>query len=162
MTADEFPRFLLIIRERLVPGTEEAYAETESEIAAACATLNGPHPYLALVAGPNEIWWLNAFASREEKDRTEAAYARNEPLMAKLEALRARKEGFLDALTTTLTEYRGGSALRFAGARFFVIRITRDAREGAVFESPEGERRIAKPQPKASPRAGETARRFRL
>jgi len=147
-TQEQAPQFLLIVRERLRPGMEEAYRKNELEIAVACATLKCPHPYLALasVAGPKEIWWLNAFASQEEKDQLEPAYARNEPLMAKLRPLGKRKEGFREALTTTLTEYRpdlsGGAVLRVVGTRFFVINITQGEREavGAVFESPDGER----------------------
>lgn len=142
------PQFLLIVRERLRPAMDEAYRKNELEIAAACATLKCPHPYLALasVVGPKEVWWLNAFASQEEKDQLEAAYARNEPLMSKLRPLGKRKEGFREALTTTLTEYRrdlsGGAVWRVVGARFFVISVAQDERQavGSVFESPDGER----------------------
>jgi hypothetical protein len=145
---EQFSQFLLIARERLRPGMEHAYNENESELAAACAALECPHPYLALasVAGPPEVWWFNAFASQQERDQLGSAYARNEPLMAKLGPLGKRKEGFRETLSTTLTEYRprlsGGVALRVAGARFFVIHITREQREatGAVFESSDGER----------------------
>jgi hypothetical protein len=140
--------FLLIVRERLRPGMEQAYNENELELATAAATLNCPHPYLALesVTRPKEVWWLNAFASREENDQLEGAYAQNEPLMAKLTELGKRKEGFREALSTTLIEYRpdlsGGAMLQLAGARFLVISIIRDGREvpGAVFESSDGER----------------------
>lgn len=142
------PLFLLIVRERLRPGMEEAYDENELELAATCAALKCPHPYLALasVAGPKEVWWLNAFASREERDQLEAAYARNKPLMAKLIELGTRKEGYREVLSTTLTEYRSdlssGVVLQLAGARFLVMTITHDEREigGAVFESSERER----------------------
>lgn len=147
-TQDSAPQFLLIVRERLRRGMEEAYGKNELKIAAACATLKCPHPYLALapVAGPKEVWWLNAFASQEEKNQLESAYARNEPLMGKLRPLGKRKEGFREALTTTFMEYRpdlsGGAALRLVGARFLVININQDEREaaGAVFESSDGER----------------------
>jgi hypothetical protein len=127
---------------------EQAYDENELALAAACARLKCPHPYLALtsVAVPREVWWLNAFASQEEKDQLDAAYARNEPLMAKLTELGRRKEGYREALSTTLTQYRsdlsGGVMLRLAGARFFVMTVIRDDREiaGAVFESFDRER----------------------
>jgi hypothetical protein len=140
--------FLLIVRERLRPGMEQAYNENELELATACATLNCPHPYLALesVAGLKEVWWLNAFASREEMDQLEGVYAQNEPLMAKLTELGKRKEGFRETLSTTLTEYRpdlsGGVMLQLVGGRFFVMNIIGDGREvpGAVFESSDGER----------------------
>jgi hypothetical protein len=147
-TQEQSVLFLLIVRERLRPGMEQAYNENELELATACATLNCPHPYLALesVAGPKEVWWLNAFASQEEKDQLEGAYAQNEPLMTKLTELGKRKEGFREALSTTLTEYRpdlsGGVMLQLAGARFLVISIIRDERDvaGAVFESSDRER----------------------
>jgi hypothetical protein len=147
-TEEQPPRFLLIVRERLRTGMEEAYGKNEVALAAACATLKGPHPYLALasVAGPQEVWWLNAFASQEEKDQLDFAYARNEPLMAKLRPLGKRKEGYREQLTSTMTEYRpdlsDGTMWRVAGARFFVINITRHEHEaaGAVFESSDGDR----------------------
>ena len=147
-TQEQVPAFLLIVREGLRPGSDEAYAKNESKIAAVCARLNCPHPYLALapVAGPTEVWWLNAFASREEKDQLEPAYARNERLMAQLRPLGKRKEAFRHALTTTLTEYRPdlshGTVWRSSGARFFVIDLNQGGREavGPVFESAEGQR----------------------
>jgi hypothetical protein len=147
-TPEKPPLFLLIVRERLRPGMEQAYNENELELATACATLRCPHPYLALAseAGSKEVWWLNAFASQQERDQLEAAYARNEPLMTKLTELGKRKEGYREALSTTLIEYRpnlsGGVMLRIAGARFFVMTIIRRDREvaGAVFESSDRER----------------------
>jgi hypothetical protein len=149
-TQEETPQFLLIVRERLRPGSDEAYDKNELQLAEACATLKCPHPYLALasVAGPQEVWWLNAFASREERDELEPAYARNELLMARLRLLGKRKEDFRDSLTTTMTEYRPDSSgipiWRIVGARFFVINTTHDEGEsaGAVFESSAGERFI--------------------
>jgi hypothetical protein len=147
-TQDATPQFLLIVRERLRPGSEDAYEKNELQIANACASLKCPHPYLALasVAGPKEVWWLNAFASQQERDDLGTAYARNERLMAKLLPLGKRKEDFRDALTTTMTEYRpelsGSAVWRVTGARFFVISTKQDAGEaaGAVFESSDGQR----------------------
>ena len=144
---ENVPRLLLIVREQLRPGTEDDYATTELQIAGACARFQCPHPYLGLVsdAEPQEVWWLNAFASEEEKDQVGAAYARNESLMAALGPLGARKEEFRQALTTTLTAYRSGvstvGAWRIGGARFFVVNsgAVRDA-VGSVFESPAGDR----------------------
>jgi len=144
-THEETPQFLLIVRERLRPGTDEAYDKNESQLADACARLKCPHPYLALasVAAPREVWWLNAFVSQEERDGLGAAYARNEPLMAELQPLGKRKEDFREALVTTMTEYRldlsGRAVLRFAGARFFVI-DTEGESAGAVFQSSDGGR----------------------
>ncbi len=152
-TLEKPPLFLLIVRERLRPEMEQAYSQNELELATASATLKCPHPYLALasVAGPKEVWWLNAFASQEEKDQLGAAYARNEALMAKLTELGKRKEGYRETLSTTSTEYRpnlsGGVILRIAGARFFAMTVVRDEREvaGAVFESSDRERFVVAP-----------------
>jgi hypothetical protein len=149
---EDTPRFLLIVRERVRPGSEDAYNANEVQIAAACARLQCPHPYLALapVAGPREVWWLNAFASPEERDALDAAYARNEPLMAALKPLGKRKEEFREQLTSTMTEYRGdvsGGVLRIAGARFLIVGTSREQRQphGAVFESSGGERFVIAP-----------------
>ena len=141
------PQLLLIVREQLRPGTEDDYAENELQVAAACARFECPHPYLALAsqAEPVEVWWLNAFASDEEKDQVGAAYGRNETLMAALRPLGARKESFRVALTTTLTAYRSDvsreGTWRIGGARFFVVNPA-GVREaiGSVFESPDGDR----------------------
>jgi hypothetical protein len=142
------PEFLLLVREQLRPGSDEAYAKNELKIAAACARLKCPHPYLALasLAGPKEVWWLNAFASRQEKDQLDAAYARNERLMSQLRPLGRRKEAFRHALTTTLMTYRPDlsrdTVWRFTGAHFFVINLAQGEREaaGPVFESSDGQR----------------------
>jgi hypothetical protein len=149
-TQEKVPELLLLVREQLRPGSDEAYAKNELKIVAACARLKGPHPYLALasLAGPREVWWLNAFASQEEKDQLEAAYARNRRLMSQLQPLGRRKEAFRDALTTTLMTYRPdlspGAVWRFSGAHFFVISLAQGGREavGPVFESSDGKRLV--------------------
>jgi hypothetical protein len=146
-TQDKTPQFLLIVRERLRPGSEEAYDENELQLATVCATLKCPHPYLALatVSGSKEVWWLNAFASQEERDGLEASYASNESLMAAMRPLGKRKEEFREALNSTMTEYRrdlsGGCVLRIAGSRFFVINTAQDPRtpKGAVFQAADGQ-----------------------
>lgn len=145
---DQPPRFLLIVRERVRPESLEAYDRNEREIATACSRLTCPHPYLALVsvAGPNEVWWLNAFASRAEREQVRVTYARNQPLMTALEPLARRKEGLRDDLTTWLAEYQPElsrrAAWRVPGTRFFVLTVDTPERsaEGAVFESPDGQR----------------------
>jgi hypothetical protein len=147
-TQEETPLFLLIVRERVRPGSEEAYDRNELQLAAVCARLKCPHPYLALASAhsPEEVWWLNAFASQEERDGLEAAYARNEPLMAEMRPLGKRKEDLRETLTSIMTSYRrdlsGNAALRIAGARFLVIDSPsyKGATAGAVFESSAGKR----------------------
>ena len=140
------PELLLIVREQLRPGCEAAYGDAESEIAAASARLGCPHPYLALspVDGTPEVWWLNSFASGEEQAQVEAAYARNQPMMAALQTLAERKRDLVQEVTTVLATRRaelGRDSLRVAGARFFVVsRAPLPDGAGAAFESPEGER----------------------
>ena len=144
---EETPQFLLIVREWLRPGSDAAYNKNELQLATACATLECPHPYLALasVAKAREVWWLNAFASAEERDGLDDAYARNKPLMAALVPLGKRKEDFREALTTIRTTYRsdlgGRSGLRIAGARFLIVSSTKSqgASSGSMFESSDGE-----------------------
>lgn len=144
---DQPPSLLLIVRERLRAAMVDAYARNEREIAASCAALNCPHPYLALASDDLlEVWWLNAFTSEEEQKEVESAYTRNDALMARLTPLGGRKAEFRESLSTTLTRYRpeasGGSTLQIAGARFFVVGTAREPPDtgGAVFEGPEGER----------------------
>ena len=94
MQGEPVPELLLIVRERVRPDSAEAYDANERQIAAACARLECPHPYLALapVSGPREVWWLNAFCSQEEKDQIEATYAHNQPLLAELGPLGKRRK----------------------------------------------------------------------
>ena len=138
-------QFLLIVRESLRPGSESAYDENERMLAAACATLNCPHPYLALtpIDRPREVWWLNAYRSAEERDSVGGAYARNEPLMAALVPLGKRKEEFRETLSTTTTTYRpdlsAGTGLRITGARFLIVSSSKETSSAAIFESPDGE-----------------------
>ena len=146
------PQFLLIARERLRPGSEEAYDKNEVQLASVCVTLGCPHPYLALatVTAPVEVWWLNAFESAEERDGLDLAYAQNEPLMAALLPLGKRKEEFRASLTTTMVEFRrdlSERALRIEGARFFVVAAAEDARAsiGAVFQATDETRLVVMP-----------------
>jgi hypothetical protein len=145
-TADEIPQFLLIARERLRPGAEDAYDANESKLASACATLGCPHAYLALATtrGPKEVWWFNAFTSKQEMDGLDATYAQNGRLMAALRPLGKRKADFRESFTSTTAELRrvssGASIFRISGARFFVVHTASDAplESAAVFKAPGG------------------------
>lgn len=145
---DDEPRFLLIARERLRPGSADAYNENEIQIATACAALNGPHPYLALVslAGPTEVWWVNAFASAEECDGLGEAYARNELLMTTIVPLGKRKEDFRETFTATALTRRQNvdraAGLQIAGARYFIVSPMNDVNisgSAAIFDDPDGQ-----------------------
>lgn len=144
----EEPQFLLIARERLRPGSEDAYSENEIQIATACAALKCPHPYLALLSliDPTDVWWVNAFTSAEERDGVGEAYARNEALMTKLAALGERKAAFRGTFTTVALTRRpdmdGSAGLQIAGARYFIIGTTKNAktsRSAAIFDAPAGQ-----------------------
>ena len=138
---------LLIARERLIPGMEQAYAAIEAEIAAVAAALHCPHPYLALTPDDGrEVWWFNTFASEEEMRAVESAYAANSALMAKFVPLIERKAAYRESVSQTLTRAQpqasGGATLQIPGARFTIVATTGEVPHtgGAVFEGPEGER----------------------
>ena len=139
------PELLLIVRERLRPGCEAAYGDAESAIAEASARLGCPHPYLALapVDGTPEVWWLNTFSSGEEQAQVDAAYARNQPLMAALQSFGERKQRFVEEVTTVVATRGadpGGDPLHVCGARFLVVSRTPPADAVDVaFQSPDGE-----------------------
>jgi hypothetical protein len=71
--------------------------------------------------------------------------------MAELRPLSKRKEQLRQALSTTLTTHRpdlsAAAAWRVDGARFFVVALGAGDRqpEGAVFESPDGQRFVITP-----------------
>jgi hypothetical protein len=139
---DETPRFLLLVRERVRPGREAAYNENELRLASACATWNCPHPYLGLVsvANPREIWWLNAFASPEERDGIDQAYAQNQALMTALVPLGRRKEDFREAIESVQASYQSGPRLVIAGARFLVVISSKELLSPATtFQTTNGE-----------------------
>jgi GNAT superfamily N-acetyltransferase len=145
-TQDDTPRFLLIVRERLRPGSEDPYDQAELRIAAVSAGMRCPHPYLALASAsdPLEVWWLNAFASQAEKDDVDAAYARNEALMTEMRLLGKRKAHCIEAATDSWLEYRperSDAGLRIAGSRFLVIGTSDPVVfPAAIYESAAGER----------------------
>jgi hypothetical protein len=142
------PEVLMIVQERLKPNSVRAYDRNEREIARTSARLKSPHPYLALesVSGAKEVWWLNAFESRADKDRVMQAYERNHELAVELRKLGGRKAAFRYAPVTIVATYRGDlsdeRAWRMSGARFFVVTVTNEVRkfDGSVFEAPHGRR----------------------
>jgi hypothetical protein len=144
---------LQIYREPVKPGSEAAYRAIEDETARACAELKCPHPHLAMepLAGPREVWWLNTFASEEERQPVIRDYERNDALMAVLRRSNQRKAGVTGAGTERFLAYRQdlsrGVSWSPAGARFIVVTVTRRDRlpEGAVFEGGDGMRFVLRP-----------------
>src|SRR5882672_11321412 len=84
---------LQVVREPIAVGDEAAYEAIEDDTARACAEFECPHPHLALepISGPREVWWLNLFASEDDRRRVVDEYARNAPLMATLVRNSTRK-----------------------------------------------------------------------
>src|SRR6185295_13370967 len=137
---------LQIHRDTLKPGTEAAFDAIERDAARACRGLNCPHPHVAIVAitapavrgagAPEvkEVWWLNLFASNDEKQRVYAAYASNAPLMAALGDVGTRRHDVIasevDVFATYCADLSRGAEWRVAGARFFVVLVT--ARESRM------------------------------
>jgi len=154
---------LQIHRDTLKPGTEAAFDAIERDAARACRGLNCPHPHVAIVAitapavrgagAPEvkEVWWLNLFASNDEKQRVYAAYASNAPLMAALGDVGTRRHDVIASEVDVFATYRAdlsrGAEWRVAGARFFVVVVTaRESRmDGVVFEAADGTRYVFHP-----------------
>src|SRR5438105_3295144 len=104
-------QLLLVVREELQPDSAAAYATNESAIARMCDRLRCPHPYLALVPvdgsrGVREVWWLNAFASPQDKERVDRAWARNTRILTQLRPFSDRKQQLRQAVITSIITYR--------------------------------------------------------
>jgi hypothetical protein len=140
------PALVQLYHERLKPGAEATYSKNEEGIAGVCARFKCPNPYLALesVAGPKEVWWLNAFASEADRDRVGRAYEQNMEVTAALRDLAQRKKELLyepeDFVATYRPDLSHGCGWRMEGARFFVMTIagTDGKAVGCVFEAPRG------------------------
>ena len=147
------PAIVQLHHERLKPGAEAAYSKNEEGIAGVCARFKCPNPYLALesVAGPKEVWWLNAFASEADRDRVGRAYEQNVEVTAALRDLAERKKQLLyepeDFVATYLRDLSHECSWRIAGARFFVVTVTNAERkaDGCVFDAPPATRFVIAP-----------------
>jgi hypothetical protein len=153
MAQERPPTILQIYRDSLKPGREAAFKTVEEDAARICAELKFPHSHLAIesLSGPKEVWWLNAFESKDDKQRVADDYAKNPALKAALEGITRRKEGLTEAPVNVYATYRAdlsrGAPWKVAGARFFVVSVTKgDPRaEGPVFEAPDGTRFCLRP-----------------
>jgi len=146
MARAEPPRLLQVVREPINAGADAAYEEIENEIATACVVLKCPHPHLALetLTSPREIWWLNFFATEEQRLQVTRAYESNRPLMDVLIRNSERKSHCTGPVVDQLWRYRpdlGGTAFAdLLGARYAVVSFGEgaiDAR-GPVFENADG------------------------
>ena len=136
---------LQIYRERVKAGREADYRAVEEEAARICARHRFPNPHLAMEAesGPKEVWWLNAFASEEARQRVSADYEADAELVRALTEHGRRKQGLTEAPIDVVTTYRpdlSRTPWDPAGARFLVVRTAERelSSEGSVFEAPDG------------------------
>lgn len=153
LAAEQPPNILQIFRESLKPGSEAAYQTIEDETARLCVVLECPHPHVAIapLAGPKEVWWLNAFESEAARQRVVDAYVQNLPLMAALDRSSRLKAAITGTPIDVLARYRPdlsrGAGWTLRGARFVVVAISDHdiTASGAVYEAPDGTRYILKP-----------------
>jgi hypothetical protein len=144
---------LQIHRDRVRPGREAVYRAVEEEAARLCVEHGCPHPHLAIesLAGPVEVWWLNAFESEADRERVVAAYASNGPLSAALAEIHGRRQGLLESDIDVFAQYKPhmsrGVQLTVRGTRFMAVTVTRgdDLPDGAVFETSDGTRYVFAP-----------------
>ena len=137
---------LQIYRERVKAGRETDYRAVEEQAARICARHRFPNPHLALEAesGPHEVWWLNAFASEEARQRVTAVYEANAELVQALTEHGRRKQGLTEAPIDVRDDVPPGPEPRRSGIpperRFFVVRTAERelSSEGSVFEAPAG------------------------
>ena len=141
---------LLIHRDTLKPGCEAAFKAIEEDAARFCAELNCTHSHVAIQAlnDPRQVWWLNQFASEEDKQRVADGFANNHPLMAALAGIRTRRQDVIERDEEVFAEHRPhlsrGTPWAIAGARFFVAEVTsgEPLTQGAVFETADGTRYV--------------------
>ena len=81
------PQILEVYREFWKPENVAASQKIEVEAAQICLDLKCPHPYLGLesLTGPNEVWFLNGFASSTELKQVGDDYQENTALMEGLD-----------------------------------------------------------------------------
>ena len=146
------PPRLLIVRDTLVAGQEAAFETIEREAAGFCASLHCPNVHVAIesLSGPKEVWWLTPFIDEADKQRILDAYAKNAALTTALAGITKRREGIVAASTEVFTTHRadlsGGASWEIAGARFFIVTVTKgtSALLGLVFETDDGTRYVVR------------------
>ena len=149
-----FPsKIVQIHRDRVKPGHEPTYRAVEEEAARMCVEHGCPHPHLAIesLAGPTEVWWLNAFESEADRQRVVDAYRGNAALTAALADIRTRRQGLLDMDVDVFAQFKPelsrGQQWQIAGSRFIRVTMTTDddLPPGTVFEDASGTRYVFTP-----------------
>jgi hypothetical protein len=162
---------LQVYRDTVKPGQEERYRAVEEDAARICARHGFPNPHLAIesLTGPKEVWWLNAFASESARQGVVKDYEGNPDLVGALGEITRRRQELIGAPIDLLAQYKPdlghGRPWDPAGARFFVVTVTRGTVEAlaSVFEAPDGTRFFLTPtrtqaeaESTAAARGGET------
>ena len=137
---------LLIAREPLVAGRENAYREIEEETARLSARLGCPHPYLAMesLTGPKEIWWFNGFDSPDDQRQVGEAYQKNATFFEALKKNSDRKAAVTGKIIEMVAHHRPdltrGAPWILGHARFLAITVSKDRPSGigTVFQADDG------------------------
>jgi hypothetical protein len=149
----EPPQILYVYREFWKPGTQAALNRIEREGARMCIERGCPHPYLGIesVTGPKEVWYLNGFASAEEKDRVQEEYTRKGlyEAMGRFTEQRAPYQAGpgKDGLSNYRPALSRGAPWSMGQGRYLVIQATRrnPQCDGTVFEADDGARLTVMP-----------------
>jgi len=153
MAREQPPNILEIFRDFVKVGREADFREVEEDAARICAEMSFPHHHIAIesLSAPQEVWWLNGFASEAEIQQVRDDYARNPTLVAALGAIGRRREGLTEPPVDVFATYRPdlsrGATWRIAGSRFFIVTVTAEdpPTGGSVFEAPDGPRFVFRP-----------------
>jgi hypothetical protein len=126
------PQILEVYREFWKPENVAASQKIEVEAAPICLDLKCPHPYLGLesLTGPNEVWFLNRFASSTEPKQVGDDYQENTALMEGLNQILIRKKPLSSAedvnvFATYQQSLSRGAPWSLGQGRFLVITVTK-------------------------------------
>lgn len=97
------------------------------------------------------MWFFNGYESAAEQKQVVDDYAKNEPLLAALQANGKRKASLTEQPVSVFANYRNdltrGVPWILGQGRFLVVTVTKSEQrvDGAVFETPDGERFVIEP-----------------
>jgi len=130
------PQILEIVRELLKHGSELEYGKIEENNAQLAVELGCPHPYLGIesLTGPEEVWWLNGYASADDLKQVADNYAKNTRLLGAFKANIQRKASLVGEAIEVFTHFRPelttGAPWILGQGRFLVITVIKDDRQG--------------------------------
>jgi hypothetical protein len=99
-----WPKVVLINIEDLKPGASEAYRENEAGWSRALAAAHFPyHSYgMRPVAGPNQTWWVNPYATFGDIEKADTLLGSNKELSAQVDRFERAAEADVAASRTEL------------------------------------------------------------